>query len=51
MMILFVKLLIFKEALGTSAFPFEWRKDNIVPCYKRGRQNLKNYRQVSLLPN
>ena len=29
----------------------EWKKDNIVPCYKKGdKQNVKNYRPVSLLP-
>ena len=31
-------------------FLSEWKKDNIVPCYKKGdRQNLKSYRPVSLL--
>ena len=32
-------------------FPSEWKKRNIVPCYKKGdKQNLKNYCPVSLLP-
>ena len=32
-------------------FPSEWKKGNIVPCYKKDdKQNLKNYRPFSLLP-
>ena len=43
--------LIFKQALTTGVFPSEWKKGNIVHCYKKGdKQNLKNYRPVSLLP-
>ena len=43
--------LIFKQALTTGVFPFEWKKGNIVACYKKDdKQNLKNYRLVSLLP-
>ena len=43
--------LIFKQALTTCLFPSEWTKGNIVSCYKKGdKQNLKNYRPVSLLP-
>ena len=43
--------LIFKQALTTGVFPSEWKKGNIVPCYKKGnKQNLKNYHPVSLLP-
>ena len=42
--------LIVKHALTTGVFPSEWKKGNIVPCYKKGeKQNLKNYRPVSLL--
>ena len=33
--------LIFKQALTPSMFPSEWKKGNIVPCYKKGdKQNL-----------
>ena len=43
--------LVFKQALTTGVFTSEWKKGNIVPCYKKGdKQNLKNYRPVSLLP-
>ena len=43
--------LIFKQALTPCLFPSEWTKGNIVSCYKKGdKQNLKNYRPVSLLP-
>ena len=35
--------LIFKQALTTGVFPSEWKKGNIVPCYKKGdKQNIKN---------
>ena len=40
-----------KQALTTGVFPFESEKGNIVPCYKKGdKQNLKNYRPISLFP-
>ena len=43
--------LIFKQALTTGVFPSEWKKGNIVPCYKKGdKQNIKNYGPISLLP-
>ena len=43
--------LLFKQALATGVFPFEWKKGNIVLCYKkRDRQNLKIYCPVFLLP-
>ena len=42
--------LIFKQALTNGMFWSEWKKGNIVPYYKKGdKQNLKNYRPVSLL--
>ena len=43
--------LIFKQALTTGVFPPEWKKGSMVLCYKKGdKQNLKNYRPVSVLP-
>ena len=43
--------LIFKQALAIRVFPSERKKDYIAPCYKKNdKQNLKNYRPVSLLP-
>ena len=43
--------LIFKQALTTGVFPSQWKKGNIIPCYKKGnKQNIKNYSPVSLLP-
>ena len=43
--------LIFKQALTTGVFPSEWKKGNIVPCYKKDdKQNIKSYRPVFLLP-
>ena len=43
--------LIFKQALTTGVFPSEWKKGNLVPCYKKDDKHyLKNYRPVSLLP-
>ena len=32
-------------------FPSEWKKGNVVPIHKKDdKQNVKNYRPVSLLP-
>ena len=43
--------LIFKQALTPVVFRSEWKKGNIVPCYKKdNKKNIKNYRPVSLLP-
>ena len=43
--------LIFKQALTTAVFPSEWKKGDIVPCYKKGnKQNFKNNCPVFLLP-
>ena len=42
--------MILKQALLTGVFPSEWKKGNIVPIHKKdGKQNIKNYRPVSLL--
>ena len=43
--------MIFKQALLTGVFPSEWKKGNIVPIHNKcDKQNIKNYRPVSLLP-
>ena len=43
--------MIFKQALLTGMFPSEWKKVNIFPIHKKGdKQNIKNYRPVSVLP-
>ena len=43
--------MIFKQALLTGVFHFEWKKGNIAPIHKKGdKQNIKNYRPVSFLP-
>ena len=43
--------MIFKQALLTGMFPSEWKKGNIFPIHKKGdKQNIKNYRPVSVLP-
>ena len=42
---------IFKNCLKCGIFPDEWKKENIVPIFKKDdRQNIKNYHPVSLLP-
>ena len=43
--------LIFKQVVLTGVFPSEWEEGNIGPISKKGdKQNIKNYRPVSLLP-
>ena len=43
--------MIFKQAVLTGVFPSEWKKGNIVPIHNKcDKQNIKNYRPVSLLP-
>ena len=43
--------MIFKQVLLTGMFPSEWKKGNIFPIHKKGdKQNIKNYRPVSVLP-
>ena len=42
---------IFKNCLKCGIFPDDWKKGNIIPIFKKGdKQNIKNYRPVSLLP-
>ena len=42
---------IFKNCLKRGIFPDDWKKGKIVPIFKKGdKQNIKNYRPVSLLP-
>ena len=43
--------LIFSSCIESGIFPTEWKKANVVPIHKRDdKQNVKNYRPVSLLP-
>ena len=43
--------LIFRSRLENRKFPTEWKKANVVQAHKkRDKQNLKNYRPVSVLP-
>ena len=43
--------IIFKTCLNTGKFSSEWKKRNVVPIHKKDdKQNVKNYRPVSLLP-
>ena len=43
--------MIFKQGLLPGVFPSEWEKGNIVLIHKKGgKQNIKNYQPVSLLP-
>ena len=40
----------FKSCLTQGIFPSEWKKANVAPIHKSGKQCVKNYRPVSLLP-
>ena len=43
--------IIFQQTLFTGVFPSEWKKGKMVPIHKKSdKQNIKNYRPVSLLP-
>ena len=53
--ILFKSLeIISKQAFITGTFLLEWNKGNIVPIFKKkkknGKENIKNYSPVTLLP-
>ena len=44
-------LIIYKKCLEKGRFPNEWKKANVVSVHKKnGKQVLKNYRPISLLP-
>ena len=41
----------FSFCIESGIFPTEWKMANVVPIHKRDdKQNVKNYRPVSLLP-
>ena len=43
--------MILKQTVLTGLSPFEWKNRNIAPIQKKAnKQNIKNYRSVSLLP-
>ena len=43
--------LVFSSCMDSGMFPTKWKMANVVPVYKKDdKQNVKNYRPVSLLP-
>ena len=49
--IVFPLMIIFENAIETGVYPAKWKRGNIVPVHKKEGKNLvKNYRPISLLP-
>ena len=43
--------IIFQNCLRSGKFPYEWKKGNVVPTFKKGdKKCIKTYRPVSLFP-
>ena len=43
--------IISNRCLETRRFPNDWKRDKVIPIFKKGdKQILKNYRSISLLP-
>ena len=43
--------IIFRNILSTSIYPHTWKLANVTPIFKKGgKQLIKNYRPISLLP-
>ena len=43
--------IIFESAMQSGIYPDQWKKANIIPVHKKNSKNeLKNYRPISLLP-
>ena len=43
--------IIFKNIMDTGTFPSVWKSANVTPTHKKdSKQNIKNYRPISLLP-
>ena len=43
--------IIFRSCLENGKLPSEWRKASVVPFFKKNnKQDLKDYRPISLLP-
>ena len=43
--------IIYKNIIMTGIYPDQWKMANINPVHKKGdKQNVKNYRPISLLP-